>query len=152
MIVYRLAHYKYADDISGTGAKIAGGRWNTPGTAMLYTSECISLALLEVLVNALTLEKLQAMKLLEIDIPADIPVKEIKLSQLKNSWWNDFDYTQWIGDEIIKNAENLLLKCPSAIINTEHNFLINPAHPLFKKVKVKTKTDFRFDERLFKSH
>jgi len=152
MIVYRFAHYKYADDISGTGAKIAGGRWNSPGYAVLYTSAHISLALLEVLVNAHTLGQLQAIKLLEIEIPAQMPEQEIKLSQLKDDWWNDFDYTQWIGSEMLKAASSLFIKCPSAVISSEYNFLINPSHPSFKKIKVKSKSDFHFDDRLFKSH
>jgi len=151
MIVYRLAHHKYASDISGTGAKLTGGRWNAPGTSVLYTSEHISLALLEVLANAHTLEQLQSVRLLEITLPVKPPSAEIKLTQLKESWWNDFDYTQWIGDEMIKANEALIIQCPSAIINSEHNYLINPSHPHFKKVQATIKTDFRFDERLFKT-
>jgi RES domain-containing protein len=151
MIVYRFAHHKYADDISGTGAKLVGGRWNSPGYAVLYTSEHISLALLEVLVNANTLVQLKAIQLLEIDIPTQMPTQEIKLSQLKNEWWDDFDYTQWIGNEMIKSTGSLFIKCPSAVVHSEHNILINPAHPLFKKIKVVKKTDFHFDERLFKT-
>ena len=46
MIVYRFAHPKFAHDLSGTGARLKGGRWNTAGTPVIYTSECISLALL----------------------------------------------------------------------------------------------------------
>jgi RES domain-containing protein len=151
MIVYRFAHQKYADDISGTGAKITGGRWNLKGTAVLYTSEHISLALLEVLVNAHTLEELRVLKLLEIEIPPQLPSREIKLAELKKDWWDDYDYTQWIGTEIVKAASSLYVKCPSAVVNNEHNIVINPAHPLFKKITVKNKTDFPFDKRLFKT-
>ncbi len=118
---------------------------------MLYTSEHISLALLEVLVNAGSLEQLRAIKLLEIEIPTQVPAQEIKSSQLKKDWWTDYDYTQWIGNEVIKTAASLFVRCPSAVINSEHNILLNPAHPSFKKVKVKSKSDFHFDERLFKS-
>jgi RES domain-containing protein len=151
MIVYRLAHQKYAADISGTGAKLTGGRWNTPGTAILYASEHISLALLEVLANTHTLDQLQQINLVEISLPVKPPSAEVKLSQLKTNWWEDFDYTQWIGDEMMKASEALIIKCPSAIVNSEHNYLINPAHPYFKKIKATIKTDFRFDERLFKT-
>lgn len=150
MIVYRFAHPKFADDISGTGAKLHGGRWNPPGIALLYTSENISLGLLEVLANANTFEELRALMLLEIEISLAAAMQEIKLSQLKKDWWNDFDYTQWLGAEILKTAKSLLIKCPSALVDREHNYLLNPAHPAFKKIKVKTKKDFRFDERLFK--
>ena len=151
MIVYRLANHKYAADISGTGAKLTGGRWNSQGTALLYASGHISLALLEVLANAHTLEQLRHISLVEISLPVKPPAAEISLNQLKAGWWSDFDYTQWIGDEMMKASEALIIKCPSAIINTEHNYLINPSHPYFKKIKATIKTDFRFDERLFKT-
>ena len=150
MIVYRFAHVKYAEDISGTGARLKGGRWNHPGIAILYTSWSVSLALLEVLANALTLEYLQRIQLIKIDVPDDLPVYEIKLSDLRKQWWNDFEYTQWLGSDIIKSASPLIIKCPSAIVETEYNFLINPANDSFKKLKYKTEIDFRFDERLFK--
>lgn len=152
MIVYRLAQHTYAEDITGTGAKITGGRWNSPGNAVLYTSEHISLALLEVLANAHTLSRLQALKLVEIDIPATATIREIKPQGLKAGWWSDFDYTQWIGDEMLRNAEHLVIKCPSAIVDRENNILLNPLHPAFKGVKLKTVTNFRFDERLFKAN
>lgn len=151
MIVYRLAQQNYAEDISGAGARLTGGRWNSPGNAVLYTSQHISLALLEVLVNAHTLKRLQTLKLVEIAIPDAAPVREIKPQGLKTGWWGDFDYTQWIGDELLKNAEHLAIKCPSAIVEAEYNVLLNPQHPAFKGVKLKTVTDFRFDERLFKA-
>ncbi len=66
MTVYRFANYKYASDISGTGAKIFGGRWNFEGWPVLYTSEHISLGLLEILANTDSITKLQEMRLVEI--------------------------------------------------------------------------------------
>ncbi len=151
MIVYRFAYPRYADDLSGTGAKLYGGRWNLPGIPLLYTSWSISLSLLEVLANAGTLKELQTIQLLELEIPVNGPVEEIKLAQLKKNWWSDFDYSQWMGSEILKQSNFFMLKCPSAIVENEHNYLINPTHTFFKKIKLKPKKDFRFDERLFKT-
>lgn len=149
MIVYRFSHPKYADDISGTGAKLKGGRWNLPGTALLYTSATISLCLLETLANATTLEQLQVIQLMEIELPvADI--HEITLSKLKKDWWNDFEYTQWMGTEIVRSNDPLIVKCPSAVVEQENNYLINPEHKEFKKIKLRARKNFRFDERLFK--
>lgn len=149
MILYRFAHRNFAHDLSGNGAKLHGGRWNPKGIPVLYTSESISLAVLEILANALTLEYLQTIQLMEIEMPAETTCHEIKLQSLKKNWYRDFDYTQWMGQEMLQPAKTLLYKCPSAIIHREHNYLVNPLHPDFKKIKLKTTGDFYFDERLF---
>jgi RES domain-containing protein len=151
MILYRFAHKKYAHDISGTGSRLKGGRWNSIGVPVVYSSETISLCLLEVLANANTLDELQMFQLVEIEIPNTIPFQEIRLSQLKKDWWNDFEYSQWLGSEVLKENKALIIKCPSAIVERENNYLINPHHSSFKKVNIKVVNDFRFDERLFKS-
>ena len=151
MILHRFAHRKYAHDISGTGSKLKGGRWNSVGLAVVYSSERISLSLLEVLANANTLEELQMLQLTEIEVPDNVPLHEIRLSQLKKEWWKDFEYSQWLGSEILKENKALIIKCPSAIIESEHNYLINPLHSSFKKINIKAVNDFRFDERLFKT-
>jgi len=150
MIVYRFAHRKFANELSGTGARLKGGRWNPVGLPVIYTSESISLALLEVLANALTLEELQMIRLMEIEIPTAAEYHDVKLQSLKKDWYLDVDYTQWMGQEILKTKKSLLFRCPSAIIHNEHNYLINPLHPDFKKIKLNNSTDFYFDERLFK--
>jgi RES domain-containing protein len=150
MIVYRFAYPKFANDLSGTGARLWGGRWNPVGLPVIYSSEHISLALLEILANTGTLDELQRIKLVEIEIPAAVTAHEIKIAALKKNWHADFDYTQWMGQEILRTAKTALVRCPSAIVPNEHNYLINPLHPDFKKVKLKEVSDFRFDERLFK--
>jgi RES domain-containing protein len=107
MIVYRFSHPKYADDISGNGARLKGGRWNLPGTALLYTSESISLGLLEVLANTSTLEQLQLIQLVELEVPDHSASHEIVPNKLKKEWWEDFEYTQWMGSEIIRSQAPL---------------------------------------------
>ena len=150
MILYRFAHRKFAHELSGTGARLKGGRWNPAGLPVLYTSESISLALLEVLANAYTLVELQMIQLMEIDIPAHAECREIKLQSLKKDWYRDIDYTQWMGKEILQSRKTLLFQCPSAIVHKEHNYLINPLHVDFIKVRLHNAADFYFDERLFK--
>jgi hypothetical protein len=68
----------------------------------------------------------------------------------KQEWWEDFEYFEWIGSEIIREIKVLVIKCPSAIVETENNYLINPLHSSFKKIGINVVKDFRFDERLFK--
>jgi RES domain-containing protein len=150
MIVYRFSHQDYVTDISGTGARLKGGRWNLQGTPVVYASEHISLAVLEIIANAVSLSQLASIELAEIIIPDDVKPKEIRLTELKNKWWDDVDYSQWLGTEILRSNESLLIRCPSSIIHTEHNYLVNPNHKDFKKVKVRRVNNFYFDPRLFK--
>ncbi len=150
MIVYRFTHSRYKADISGTGAKLNGGRWNEPGIAALYSSSSISLSLLEVLVNANTLEEVNSLALMKLDIPKSLDSSIQKLTSLKKNWYKDFEYTRWIGSEFLKSGDNLLLECPSAVITEEMNYLVNPGHKDFKKLKVISTDDYKFDNRLFK--
>ncbi|HEY6976423.1 MAG TPA: RES family NAD+ phosphorylase, partial [Chitinophagaceae bacterium] len=131
-------------------AKLKGGRWNVIGLPLLYTSESISLSLLETLANANTLEELQSLQLVEIEIPSNAALHQLQVSHLKKEWWKDFEYSKWIGSEIIKENKVLVIKCPSAVVEMESNYLINPLHSSFKKIAINVVKDFRFDERLFK--
>ncbi len=149
MIVYRISLDAYKDDLNGTGAKLFGGRWNNVGTPALYTTENISLAILELLVridkNNIPLNHY----LLEIDIPdSDIPVV-IPKNKLKEGWKDDIHLTQWMGSEFMNSGESLMLKVPSAVVDEEHNFIINPMHTHFKKLKLVSAKKFEFDTRLF---
>ena len=83
MTVFRFCSSKYAGDISGTGAKLYGGRWNPVGLPLLYTSEHISLGLLELLANSYTLEALADIQLIELEIPINTDMEEIKTANLK---------------------------------------------------------------------
>ncbi len=150
MIIYRFAHERYKDDISGTGAKLYGGRWNDLGIPALYSSSTISLSLLEVLVNSHTLEELSSLILMKISIPGSLETSVQKLKNLKRDWFTDFDYSKWIGSEFLKANELLLLECPSAVIHEEMNFMINPQHKHYNRIKVVSNDAFKFDERLFK--
>ena len=149
MIVYRITNSQFKDDISGNGAKIKGARWNLQGSSMLYTAENISLCILELLVH-IGLQDIQNFyHLLAISIPDGAAVTEISIGKLKANWLEDEDYTAFMGTEFLKNNANLVLKVPSAIIEEEHNLLINPYHADFKKIKIKKSKEFIFDQRLY---
>ena len=109
MITYRISNSRYSKDISGTGAKINGSRWNSKGVAMLYTSGHISLAVLEMLVNTQFKDYSIQLDLLYIQLPAETVISEIKLSKLKEDWKEDTSYTKFIGDEFNKQNHSLLL-------------------------------------------
>lgn len=152
MIVYRLAIEQYCDDLSGTGSKLFGGRWNHVGTPVVYTTENISLSVLEILVRTdKTMIPLNYM-LIRIEIPDNITPTLITTSKLKKDWKEDIDNTQFIGTEFARNNQSVILKVPSAVVDEEHNYILNPAHPDMKKVKIKQLMPFRFDKRFFLIH
>lgn len=149
MIVYRISNAAFSDDLSGTGAKLYGARWNSKGVAALHTSQSISLAMLEMLVNTNFKDYSIELDLMYINFQDSLPITVIDPKNLKKNWKDDFEYTRYIGDEFFNQKKSVILKIPSAVIQEEHNFLINPLHEDFKKVKlVKTKS-FWPDERLF---
>lgn len=153
MIVYRITRKRYARDLSGKGAKMAGGRWNSPGIPILYTSGSIALAMLEVAVH-LPLEKLpKGFCLTSIKIPEDFQEKKIERKKLPLNWSLSIHapYTRSIGDNFIKDNNHLTLKVPSAVVPEEYNYLINPNHQYFSKVEIINVKELNFDSRLFKA-
>lgn len=150
MIVYRFAKEKFSSDISGEGAKIWGGRWNSPGLAVLYSSCSISLSLLELLIYQASYEEIMINRLMRIEVP-DSLIQTLSVDSLKGKWQNDIDYSRFIGNEFLQACKSLLLKVPSAIIPDEYNILINPRHSAFGKVSLISSSVFEFDTRLFKN-
>jgi RES domain-containing protein len=150
MIVYRISNEMYKDDISGNGAAINGSRWNSKNIQMLYSGENISLTILESLVHLRKIDMPNRQFLLTIQLP-DIQIKEITISKLKNNWQHHVSYTQWMGDQFISTGEFLVLKVPSAIVPQEHNFLINPLHKDFRKVKIVSSELLELDKRLLQT-
>ncbi len=148
MIMYRASIAKHADDLSGEGARLFGGRWNSAGIAGLYTSQYISLCILEIIVRADKHILPVDYKLIKLEIPDDL-ISEIQLKKLKADWSHHLQYTQWIGEEFLKSNQSLALKVPSAIVPHEHNFLINPNHTSFKKLRIISIEPLDLDKRFY---
>ncbi|RDI12150.1 RES family NAD+ phosphorylase [Flavobacterium sp. AG291] len=151
MIVFRLSKEVYANDLSGRGAEKAGGRWNSKGTAMLYTSESRALCTTEIAVHTpLGILPIDYV-LIAIEIPNTVQITEIKPPALPENWKSlpHAHSTQEIGDAFVTQEKTAVLKVPSAVVQGEFNYLINPSHKDFKKIKVKLIEPFDFDERLF---
>jgi len=149
MIVYRLSSGEFKNDLSGTGAKLFGGRWNSTGLKALYTTEHISLAVLEILVHVKSYRQPLDYHLITIKIPETAEIVTIDHDKLKRNWKDDLTHGQYIGDEFLIANQSLVLKVPSAIVEQENNFLINPAHPDAEKIKIRSSKIFMFDKRLY---
>jgi RES domain-containing protein len=152
MKVYRISRQKHAKDLSGTGAKLNGGRWNSKGRAALYAAENISLAKLEVAVH-LDFDIIpDSYCLIEIELPDHLKIKIVEVDELPENW-NAIPYlqsTQKLGDSILDQNEVVAFKIPSAVIPQEFNYILNPNHAVFKTIKISNIESFSFDQRLFK--
>lgn len=152
MEVFRLARKKYPIELSGKGASISGARWNSKGTEIIYCAHSRALAMAEVLVHLSLATLPNDFVMLTIDIPDDIFVEILDISKV-NIDWNVFPCTfetpLW-GDDFIRRNEACILKVPSAVVKGDFNFLINPYHVDFYKIKITEQTDFPFDKRIFK--
>jgi RES domain-containing protein len=153
MIVYRLSAGKFKNDLSGKGAELAGGRWNSKGVAMLYTSSSVALCLCELAVHIPFGIVPKDYHLLTIEFPDNLAVAELKWKDLPKDWRSvpHSQSTQNIGDKFIAEGKGLVLKVPSAIVPADFNFLFNPAHKDFSKVKIRSAELFEFDSRIFKT-
>lgn len=153
MIVHRISHPQFIEDLTGYGAWLKGGRWNSPGRSVLYTSSSLPLAAWEVFVN-LPKEFLPAKPLSSatIFIPDKALIQVVPVKSLNVKWF-DVPHPKElreIGDQWLDKKESLVLKVPSSVIRGEYNFLLNPNHPAFKTVKVQSILPFKFDPRIFK--
>ncbi len=149
MLLFRISGTRYISDLSGTGGLFAAGRWHEKGTRILYTSESLALAKLEVLANSLLTPEDQSAAMLEV--PDDVAVKEIKISDLPAGWDNYPAPKELptITEAWIKENKYLLLKVPSAQSELDFNYLVNPAHPDHSRLKIlKIITPQKFDKRL----
>jgi RES domain-containing protein len=151
MKVFRLSRSKFAGDLSGKGAEIAGGRWNSKGTAMLYTSQSVALCTVEIAVHTPLGNIPTDYTLVTIEIPDDLPKEELATGDLPVDWKTlpHSHSTQLIGDDFISAGKNAILKVSSAVIPGEYNFLVNPLHPDSTRILVISAEPYEFDSRLF---
>lgn len=148
MVLYRVANVKYADDLSGGGARLYGGRWNSEGRPMVYLASSRSLAILESLAHLSPTNIPDNYVMLSIEVPDDF--FEIDIQLLPQNWseYPEPNILKQIGNSFLQKNEYLLLKVPSAIVPEEFNYLMNPINKKAGKVKITKQTPFKFDERI----
>jgi RES domain-containing protein len=147
---WRIAKRKHARTaFTGEGARLFGGRWNNPGTSIVYTAQSQSLAVLEMLVHLDSPALLEKYVLFEVGID-DSLIAHVDPSQLPRDWRVDPSppRARAIGDDWTDSAASAVLRVPSALIPTENNFLLNPRHKDFPSLHIGKPMPFRFDRRL----
>ncbi len=129
-----------------------GARWNSKGTELIYTSASRALAMAEVFIH-LSLNKLPSdFVMLEIHIPESLKMDTLTSEELPEHW-NAFPYrlhTQQFGDRLISDNTYAFLQVPSAVVPGDFNYLLNPYHEDFSKIKINTYADFPMDNRFFR--
>ncbi len=143
----RIVARKFATSaFSGNGARLYGGRWNSPGTSMVYTAGSLSLAILEWRVH-LAQWPAPAMSV----IVADIDQSLIWIPPRLPAHWKQMPAPRAaaaFGDDWINSNRSAVMRVPSAVVPNEWNYLVNPAHPAFSKLSLGKAHILKSDPRL----
>ena len=140
MIVYRM-HRIGSGVFDTTGAFLFPGRWHFAGIRVVYAAEYASLAALETLIHT-DGKPVPNKSLTEIHLPDSIVIE--------SSEWMEIGPTQRFGSDWARSGRTAVLRVPSKAVNMmESNFLINPAHREFGRIRSGPTTEFSFDSRFF---
>lgn len=133
----------------GEGARVFGGRWNSPGVPMVYVASTRSLAVLEMAVHLDRSAVLESFVLIPCQFD-DRLVTSIGRAALPARWRSDPPPAELatVGDAWIRERRSPALAVPSAIIDEELNYLLNPLHPHFSQIRIGVPQAFEFDRRL----
>ena len=136
---------------SGEGARLYGGRWNSIGIPMVYAAGSKALAALEILVHVDAAELLDEYLCLPVRFDRRL-ARTLDLKSLPSDWRAPLPplSTQAIGDAWAAENGSVVLEVPSVLIPGEGNFLVNPRHPGFGKLRFGAPEPFEFDPRLLK--
>ena len=155
MKVYRLAKEKpgryKADELSGNGAALAGGRWNPRGMRVIYTCCNPSATVLETLVHLGGLMPAAQHFMVTMEVP-DVSWAHARVPEVppdRDEPGRDPQSTMTIGQKWIKEGTHLALKVPSVVCPADFNLLLNPLHTDMSSVRVVDIVPFKFDVRLF---
>ena len=137
LTVWRLVTARFAKSaFSGEGARLYGGRWNRKGVSLVYTAGTQSLAMLEMLVQDEPLRARYVM--IEARIPKGVAIDRIKIEDLPSDWCDIAarEKLQALGMQWARKRSAAVLAVPSAVIRVETNYLLNPLHPDFRRIKI----------------
>lgn len=138
-VIYRM-HAARFSATDTTGSLLAPGRWHSQGTRILYAAQHISLALLETLVHAGG-TPMPPRSLTRMIVPATVKIETAK--------WLDRPASQAFGDAWVRSGRTAVLRVPSIVVHQmEDNFVLNPAHPEFAKIRFEKPQSFPLDPRL----
>ena len=151
LTAWRLVHKRKVNEaFTGAGSRRYGGRWNHKGIGVVYVSDSLALAALEIMVHASSYQALRDYVSMKVLFPKALVIDLNDIDRLPKDWRADPPPIRLkeIGKKWYFDQTSAVLKVPSAIIPTEFNYVLNPRHPDFKKIAINQATPFKFDQRL----
>ena len=150
--VYRILRKRYAKTpFDGEGAFRFGGRWSSPGTRLVYTSERLSLAMIEYYIHIDSDDSPPDLVAATADVPKTVSRTKIAISRLRPDWRESPapPHLAAVGDSFVAKGKTAILIVPSVLCPPESNWLINPQHPDFLRVRINRSAAFYYDRRFF---
>lgn len=150
--VYRLLRKRFArSPLNGEGSYLFGGRWSSVGTRVAYTSEHLSLAMIEYFVHVDPDDAPRDLVLVTADVPDAVSRTSLPRKALPAHWRRTPASSELaaIGDQFVRDARAAILIVPSALAPSESNWLINPAHADAAKIRINPAEPFEYDRRFF---
>jgi RES domain-containing protein len=151
LVVHRIVKARHASRaFDGEGARIAGGRWNRPGERVVYASGSLALAAIETFVHLGEDGLHIAFVSFRIEIPDSVPIH--RGGRPPAGWRAEppHEASMGHGSAWLRRRRTAVLEVPSVIVPSESNYLINPLHPDFARLRIGRAKPFVFDPRLWK--
>ena len=150
MRVWRICRAPYAAEaFSGQGARRFGGRWNSRGVPIVYTSTSLALAALELFVHTEPGLAPGDLVCMSAALPEGEPARTVQAAELPDGWWADPAATRNVGDAWVQGRSSFALLVPSVPIRQEWNVLLNSLHPRAAELQIDPPQPFIFDARMF---
>jgi RES domain-containing protein len=152
--VYRLLRRPFsATPFDGEGSYRYGGRWSTPGTRVVYAAEHLSLAMIEYLVHVDPVRPPRDLVLARASVPDELQRVRLLAEDLPEDWrsYPPPSALSTIGDRFAREMTAAILIVPSALAPTENNWILNPGHPEFHRIRIEATETFDYDPRLLRS-
>ncbi len=152
--VYRLLRAPFsATPFDGEGSYRYGGRWSRPGTRLVYTAEHLSLAMIEYLAHLDADCPPKDIMLAKADVPEGVSRIQMKTDELPRGWrsYPPPETLAAVGDGFVRELRAAILIVPSALAISDNNWILNPAHPDFNKIRLHSAELFDYDPRLLKA-
>lgn len=148
-VVWRIARRSYTLDRFGVGAREGGGRWNYPGTAVIYAGSTIAIAALEKYVHVSGIVP-PDLVLVRVALPKNHSAEQPALADLPKGW--DLvppgPASMQFGTRWARDSRSLVLYLPSVLIPEEQIAVLNPNHSEFTAVNMRIERDFDYDPRM----